>query len=73
MTEPIEPLRVDLARVVWAGTALWGVALVVSLILAATDRTGWTPVWVCVAGTLLGFAGVWWAHGHDDLGRRLSR
>ena len=69
--DPIEPIQVDLARVVGVGTAAWGLALVVTLLLALVGRTGWTPVWVCAVGVLLGLAGIWWSHGHDRMGRRL--
>ena len=71
--EPVEPIRVDLARVVGVGTLTWGVALVVCLLLAVFGRISWTPVWVCGAGVILGFAGIWWSHGHDTMGRRLTR
>lgn len=73
MTEPVQPLRVDLAKVAGYGTAAWGIALVITLVLAATDRASWTPVAVCGVGAFLGFAGIWWSHGHDDLGRRRRR
>ncbi|HEY0118836.1 MAG TPA: DUF2530 domain-containing protein [Cellulomonas sp.] len=71
--DPLEPIQVDLARVAGVGTALWAVALVVTVVLAAVGRTSWTPVAVCVVGVLLGFAGVWWSRRHDRMGRRLSR
>jgi hypothetical protein len=71
--EPIAPLQVDLARVMWAGTAAWAVALVVTVVLAATGRASWMPAAVCGTGMVLGFAGVWWSHRHDRMGRRLSR
>lgn len=73
MTDPIEPLQVDLAKVAGVGTAAWGVALVVAVVLAATGRTGWVPTAVCVAGALLGLVGVWWAGRHDRMGRRLNQ
>ena len=71
--DPIEPIQVDLARVAGVGTAAWGVALVVVVVLAALGRISWTPTWVCAVGALLGLAGVRWSHGHDTMGRRLSR
>ncbi len=71
MTEPTTPLQVDLARVAGVGAALWGVALVVAVILAATGTTGWIPTAVCATGALLGLVGVWWSHRHDTMGRRL--
>lgn len=54
-----EPLDVDVARIVLAGTALWAVAFVVLLALrgrlADADREWW--LWTCVAGVLLGLLG----------------
>jgi hypothetical protein len=56
-----EPLDVDAVSVVTAGTALWGV---VALVLATFGR-GWLEdhddlwwVWTCVAGFVLGLAGI---------------
>lgn len=69
--DPVEPIQVDLARVAGVGTVAWGVALVVTLVLALAGRTGWTPVAVCAVGGLLGLVGVWWSHRHDAMGRRL--
>jgi hypothetical protein len=50
------PLRVDTARVVLAGTALWAVALVVLLILGDRVDRVWT--WTCVAGIALAGLGL---------------
>jgi hypothetical protein len=50
------PLRVDTARVVLIGTALWAVALVVLLILGDRVDRLWT--WTCVAGIGLAFIGL---------------
>lgn len=71
VSEPIQPLRVDLAKVVAWGTAAWAVALVVTVVLGATGRTSWTPTAVCATGVALGLLGIWWSHRHDSLGRRL--
>ena len=71
--EPIAPIQVDLARAMGIGTALWGAGLVVTVVLAALGRISWTPAAVCTVGALLGFAGVWWSHQHDTMGRRLKR
>jgi hypothetical protein len=49
-------LRVDTARVVLAGTALWAVALVVLLILGDRVDRVWT--WTCVAGIALAGLGL---------------
>lgn len=69
--DPIAPIQVDLARVVLVGTAAWGAALVVCLLLAVLSVISWTPVAVCATGMVLGFPALWWAHGHDRMGRRL--
>ena len=56
----IAPLDVDAVRTVHVGTGLWAIALVVTLLLRDTlsdDGRGWW-VWTCVAGVLLGLAGV---------------
>ena len=49
------PLDVDLAPVIEIGMALWGVALVVSLLVPALhqDERHWWP-WACVAGLVGG-------------------
>ncbi|MFG1920727.1 DUF2530 domain-containing protein [Cryptosporangium sp. NPDC048952] len=56
-----EPLDVDAVTVVTAGTALWGVA---ALLLSTLGR-GWLEdhhdewwIWTCVAGFVLGLAGI---------------
>ncbi len=73
MTEPVTPLRVDLGRVAAVGSAAWAVALLVTVVLAATRTTDWLPAAVCATGALLGLAGVAWSRRHDAMGRRLSR
>ena len=50
------PLRVDTARVVLTGTAVWAVALVVLLLLG--DRVDRTWTWTCVAGIVLAVLGL---------------
>jgi len=62
--QPPPPVQVDLARVTLVGSALWLVGLVVTLVLAATRTTAWTPVAVCVAGLALGALGHRWAVRH---------
>ncbi|MCL2463760.1 MAG: DUF2530 domain-containing protein [Micrococcales bacterium] len=71
--EPVEPIQVDLARVLVIGTTAWGVALVVCVILAAAGRTSWLPVAVCAVAAGLGLLGVVWSHHHDTMGHRLPR
>ena len=50
------PLRVDTARVVVVGAALWVVALVVLLVLGDRVDQMWT--WACVAGIALAGVGL---------------
>ncbi len=56
-----KPLDVDAVRVVTAGTALWAVALVVTLAdltrLRAAGHLWWVPT--CACGFLLGLLGVY--------------
>jgi hypothetical protein len=49
--EEPQPLDIDVARVLEIGTALWGVALVVTLLVPALHQVDrhWWP-WACVAG-----------------------
>ncbi|MDM7830528.1 DUF2530 domain-containing protein [Cellulomonas edaphi] len=61
---PLVPLEVDLARVMVVGTALWSVALVVSVVLWLTGTIGAIPVAVCAAGAVLGVLGWDWARRH---------
>ena len=53
--EEPQPLDVDVARVLEIGMALWGVALVVSLLVPALHQADrhWWP-WVCVASLVGG-------------------
>ena len=62
------PLRVDTARVVLAGTAVWAVALVVLLLLGDRVDRVWT--WTCVAGILLPAWGLGVMRWQGRLGRR---
>ena len=50
------PLQVDTARVVLAGTAVWGVALVVLLFLGDRVDRLWT--WTCLAAIALAVLGL---------------
>ena len=53
--EEPKPMDVDIARLFKIGIAIWGVALVVSLLVPAlheADRHWWP--WACVAGLVLG-------------------
>ena len=59
--EEPEPMVVDTARVLVIGDALWGVALVVSLLVPVLHQgeRHWWP-WACVAGIVGG--GLAWAY-----------
>ena len=62
------PLRVDTARVVLAGTAVWVVALVVLLLLGDRVDRVWT--WICLAGIALAAIGLGVMRLQGQLGRR---
>ena len=62
------PLRVDTARVVLAGTAVWVVALVVLLLLGDRVDRMWT--WTCVAGIALAGIGLGVMRLQGQIGRR---
>ena len=69
MTKPAPPpLRVDTARVVLVGIALWAVALVVLLVLGDRVDRMWT--WTCVAAIALGLLGLWIMKLQGQLPRR---
>jgi len=56
----VAPLDVDAVRTVRIGTALWAVGLVAALVFRDSledHGRGWW-LWTCVAGVLLGFAGI---------------
>ena len=57
----LKPLDVDGVGAVTYGTIAWTVGLVLCLLLRdrlAADGRSWFT-WVCLAGALLGLAGVW--------------
>ena len=60
---PLQPLHVDTPRVVQIGTALWVVALVLSLAVPGLHRGShsWWP-WAAVTGVLLGVFGLVYLH-----------
>jgi hypothetical protein len=62
------PLRVDTARVVLIGAALWVVALVVLLLLGDRVDRMWT--WTCVAGIALAGVGLGVMRIQGQIGRR---
>lgn len=72
MARPVKqappPLRVDTARVVLAGTAVWVVALVVLLLLGDRVDRVWT--WTCLAGIALALIGLGVMRLQGQLGRR---
>jgi hypothetical protein len=62
------PLRVDTARVVLAGTAVWAVALIVLLLLGDRVDRVWT--WTCVAAIALAALGLGVMRLQGQLGGR---
>jgi Protein of unknown function (DUF2530) len=60
---PVEPVDVPARTIVLVGTAIWAVALVVTLLVPAlhTGDRSWWP-WSCVTGIALG-AFAWWYVG----------
>ncbi|RBY83403.1 DUF2530 domain-containing protein [Blastococcus sp. TF02A-30] len=62
------PLRVDTARVVLAGIALWAVALVVVLLLGDRVDRLWT--WTCLAAIGLALLGLGIMRWQGQLGRK---
>lgn len=60
---PIAPVNVPTKVIVAVGTALWSLALVVTLLVPSlhTGDRSWWP-WTCVAGIALGAFG-WWYVG----------
>ena len=65
------PLRVDTARVVLAGTAVWAVALVVLLLMGDRVDPLWT--WTCVAAIALAFLGLGVMRLQGQLPRRSTQ
>lgn len=60
---PVEPVDVPTRTIVLVGTAIWAVALVVTLLVPAlhTGDRSWWP-WCCATGVALG-AFAWWYVG----------
>jgi Protein of unknown function (DUF2530) len=60
---PLEPLHVNVARLVLIGTAVWAVVLVLTLVVPGLHSGGrsWWP-WTAVAGLVLGLAGLAYLH-----------
>ena len=60
---PTEPLHVPTRTIVVVGTAVWALALVVTLVVPSlhTGERSWWP-WACVTGIALG-AFAWWYVG----------
>ena len=58
---PTEPIDVPTRTIVLVGTALWAVALVVTLVVPAlhTGERSWWP-WTCVTGIALGAFAFWY-------------
>lgn len=67
---PVEPITVPTRTLVLVGTAIWAVALVVTLLVPAlhTGDRSWWP-WACVSGIALGGLAWWYVsrtQGVDD-------
>ncbi|HWV77935.1 MAG TPA: DUF2530 domain-containing protein [Isoptericola sp.] len=58
------PLRVDLRRVLLGGIGLWAVALVATVVVYVLGDATEEAVVTCVAGILLGGAGLLWERKH---------
>ena len=69
--EPLQPPPVDSARVIGIGTAIWFVAFIALLPwwnwLDRHDHQVW--LWTCLAGWLLGLAGLVILSRHKRAGR----
>lgn len=66
--DALRPLDVDGVGAVAFGTLAWTVALVLCLVLRtplADAGRGWW-LWVCVAGAVLGVAGLWFVRRRRD-------
>jgi len=61
---PPPPVPVNFGRVMRVGTLVWAVALVVTVVLAATGSIAWDAAWVCGVGIVLGLLGARWARRH---------
>ncbi len=60
----VEPLVIDLRKVVWGGIAAWVVALVVVGSLTITGATTGRGVWICLVGIALGLWALLWERRH---------
>ncbi|NCT90557.1 DUF2530 domain-containing protein [Cellulomonas sp. APG4] len=56
----LEPVHVDLRTVFLVGIAVWLLALVVSVVLTATDHLDGRIPWICVTGAVLGLLALAW-------------
>lgn len=59
---PPKPVRVDLRKVFGLGTALWAIALIVSLVLLCLDHNTISFVVLCTAGVIIGVLLLIWEH-----------
>lgn len=64
---PPPPIDVDLAKVMGVGTAVWGVALLVTGVLWLVGTVPGTWPCMCAAGVGLGLVGVLWARKNGRL------
>jgi hypothetical protein len=74
-TAEIKPVDVDGVGAILYGTIAWTVALVICLLLRdrlAADGRAWFT-WVCLAGALLGLAGLWFVRRRAAVYRAAAR
>ena len=74
-TPEIKPLDVDGVGAILYGTVAWTVGLVICLLLRdslASDGRAWFT-WVCLAGALLGLAGLWFVRRRAAVYRAAAR
>ncbi|WP_421732332.1 DUF2530 domain-containing protein [Cellulomonas sp.] len=55
------PVAIDLERVVFVGTGIWAVALLVTGVFVLVGDLEPDIVWVCATGIVLGLLGAGWA------------
>jgi len=60
----IEPFELDLRRVFWVITGLWGVALIVTALIGLVSAIEGRTVVICATGFVLGFVALGWERWH---------
>jgi uncharacterized membrane protein len=67
-----KPIQVDLRKVFAAGTALWSLALIITVCLWLADIEGLGPALVCASGVIIGLLLLIWEHINRKEYRRLG-